>query len=112
MTRIELNMIIEIENKNPVLVSELAYPEVEELYLSCDWITKSEIGRFYQKYDYQGVRNALELANNIEIFKKQMIDNVTQEVYTDVSPSQYEYLTMLRWNVDRLNIKQSAPWTK
>ena len=111
MSREELNAIIESEHKYPVTVSELVYPEVEEMYLKAEKLTKSQIGSFYQKHDYQGVRNALEVLNNMNTFKTLVVDNVVMGVTTHVSPSQYDLLSLLGWNVDKLNLKADYPWS-
>lgn len=107
----ELNRIIEQEHKYPVYVSDLVYPEVEEMYLnSPKLLTKSQIGAFYQKYDYQGVRNALEIINNYEEFHKEVIDNEIDALPTYISPSQFEYLQMIGWLVRKFQFVLERPW--
>lgn len=107
----ELNRIIEQEHKYPVYVSELVYPEVEEMYLNSPrLVTKSQIGAFYQKYDYQGVRNALEIINNYKEFNKEVIDNEIDGLPTYISPSQFEYLKMIGWLVHKFQFVLERPW--
>lgn len=110
MMRSELNNIIESEHKNPVIVSTLVYDEVEDMYLKVKRMTKSEIGAFYQKYDYQGVRNALQILDNMEAFKAEVVDNVVMGNFTEVAPSQFALLEYLGWNVKKLNLTQTRPW--
>lgn len=99
----ELNKIIEDNFTNPVYVSEMCYPEVEEMYLlSPAKIDKYAVAKFYQKYDYQGVRNVLDLIEDMDNFKNKLFYSEDKKIY--VTPSQYEYLKLLGWNVSRLGI--------
>lgn len=116
MYRAELNEIIEREHKHPIFVSELVYGEVEEMYMKSYYdvgkgLTKSQIGSFYQKFDYQGVRNALDIIKHYDEFKNEVIDNMVFGKKTMVAPSQMEYLKLIGWNVDKLNLVPELPWT-
>jgi len=116
MDRAELNAIIEREHKYPVFVSELVYNEVEEMYMKSYYdvgkgLEKSQIGSFYQKFDYQGVRNALDIINHYDEFKNEVVDNVVYGKRTLVAHSQLEYLKLIGWQVAKLNLVPEFPWT-
>lgn len=106
MTLSELNKIIENDfGENAVLVADNIYPEAEELYLiSPVEFDKAKLAAFYQKYDYAGIRNALELARNIEKFKADMMDAISSDNITPVelTPSQIAYLEAIGWNVPKM----------
>lgn len=106
MTLSELNKIIENDfGENAVLVADNIYPEAEELYLiSPVEFDKAKLAAFYQKYDYAGIRNALELARNIEKFKADMMDAISSDNITPVelTPSQIAYLEVIGWNVSKM----------
>lgn len=106
MTLSELNKIIENDfGENAVLVADNIYPEAEELYLiSPVEFDKAKLAAFYQKYDYAGIRNALELARNIEKFKADMMDAISSDNITPVelTPSQVAYLEAIGWNVSKM----------
>lgn len=107
----ELNKIIEREHQHPVPVSQLVYPEVEELYLnSPKLISKSDIGTFYQDYDYVGIRNALEIMNNYQEFKSEVMDHNLEGIPMHISPSQEAYLKLIGWATDRFNFNLDYPW--
>ena len=111
MNRIELNKLIGEEHKYPVYVGELEYNEVEEMYLDTE-LTKSQIGTFYQKWDYQGIRNALTLIHGMKKFKLQVIDNIIVGKQTHISTSQKDVLELMGWNISKLNIIANCPWVK
>lgn len=100
----ELNKIIENKyGENAVFVHPDVYPEVEELYLiSPVSFSKEEVADFYQKYDYQGIRNALDIARDIDNFKNRIVyeDNIIE-----ITPSQKAYLEAIGWAVNKLKSK-------
>lgn len=73
-------------------------------------LTKSQIGSFYQKFDYQGVRDVLDIINHYGEFKNEVVNNVVLGKKTMVAPSQMEYLKLIDWNVDKLNLVSEFPW--
>jgi hypothetical protein len=115
MDRLELNEIIDREHEYPIHVSPITYPEVEEMYMKSYYdighgLEKSQIGSFYQKHDYQGVRNALEIINHFSEFKDEVVTGVVEGKGTRVAPSQLEYLEMIGWNVKKLNLVPEFAW--
>lgn len=98
----ELNKIIDEKYGDMgVHVHPSVWPEVEKLYLSpeADKITKEQIADFYQKYDYQGVRNALDVTEHLDDIQRKMIYGDGDVILT---PSQVEWLKMLGWQMDKL----------
>lgn len=99
MSNTELNKIIEDKyGENGVYVHPDVYPEVEELYLLAPAaVTKEKIADFYQKYDYQGVRNALDIARNMKQFTHDLVyDTKTHKL----TPSQKAYIALCGVDVD------------
>lgn len=99
MSNTELNKIIEDKyGENGVYVHPDVYPEVEELYLLAPAaVTKEKIADFYQKYDYQGVRNALDIARNMKQFTHDLVyDTKTHKL----TPSQKVYIALCGVNVN------------
>jgi hypothetical protein len=109
MSKNELNEIIYENIKYPVPVSDTCYPEVEELYLKSK-LDKIQIAEFWNEYDYQGVRNALELLNNLREFKDEMIDRHLEGKTIACSPSQIAIAKLMGWQVDKLNLAPISPW--
>lgn len=99
MSNTELNKIIEDKyGENGVYVHPDIYPEVEELYLLAPVaVTKEKIADFYQKYDYQGVRNALDIARNLQQFTHDLVYDT--KVF-ELTPSQKAYVALCGINVD------------
>lgn len=98
----ELNKIITDKYGDMgVHVHQSVWPEVEKLYKSpeADKVTKEQMADFYQKYDYQGIRNALDITERLDEIRHMMIYTDEKPVLT---PSQVEWLTMLGWNMDKL----------
>ena len=93
MTNYELNRIIEDKyGELGVLVHPDVYPEVEELYLLAPAkVNKENIADFYQKYDYQGVRNALDIIRKLKQFEHDLV--YTDKVFS-LTPSQKEILNL------------------
>ena len=124
MDRRELNRIIKENHKNAVPVSELCFPDVEELYVDSQYgivgikefgggLEKADLAAFWVRFDYQGIRNALEILRNSELFKDSILKNLINGRKTRVSPSQLTYLRLLTWDVERLSIDiGSSPWVK
>jgi len=113
----ELNDIIYREYKYPVPVSSLCYPEVEELYTESYYgapqrgIEKADLAAFWVQFDYQGIRNALDIARHYDAFKDKVVSNhVIFGKKTEASPSQLAYLKLLGWNVDKLSLVSGMAW--
>lgn len=106
MTISELNKIIEDNfGENAVFVADNIYPEAEELYLISPVVfDKQALAKFYQKYDYAGIRNALELARNMDKFKAAMMDAMVNDNTPpiELTPSQVAYLEAIDWNVSKM----------
>ena len=105
MTIQELNKIIEEQfGENAVYVADNIYPEAEELYLiSPATFDKAKLAAFYQKYDYAGIRNALDLARNMDGFKANMMEAACNDNIPpiELTPSQIAYLEALDWNIPK-----------
>jgi len=111
MTRNELNQIINETYKDMAIeVSQDVYPEVEELYLLTDNFSKLDIASFWIVFDYQGIRNALEIARNYDEFKTETIYD-KQISGNKISSSQYTYLEMIGWVVTEFKFEITEPWT-
>lgn len=99
------NIIIDEYGDKGVLIADDIYPEAEELYLlSPVEFDKRALADFYQKFDYAGIRNALDLARDLEGWKSRMLtasydDNVAP---VELTPSQFNYLDKIGWNTSKL----------
>lgn len=101
MTNNEINKVISgLYGDNGVHIHPDVYPEVEELYLlSPAKFDKQAVAKFYQKFDYQGVRNALDIARNLKEFGDRVIYS---DEKIDLTPSQKAWLEAIGWNVKML----------
>jgi len=112
----ELNNLIDDMRNDGMKVTNVSkdiYPEVEELYMKTN-MTKIMLAEFYAKFDYIGVRNALEIINNITEFKNDVFDTVfCHRKNILVSPSQKSVLDTLNIDFEELSpyLYTGAPWT-
>lgn len=101
MSNFEINKII--ENKYGVLgvhVHPDIYPEFEELYLALPAsVTKEVMADFYQKFDYQGVRNGLDILENKDKYLNAVMMGKDAP---NLTPSQVEVLRMYGWKTERI----------
>lgn len=116
MTLKELNNYLDKKYgaENAIHVSEIVYPDVEELYnLSSVAFDKWQLADFYQEFDYIGIINALEIMRNFDEFKKEIIESVITDKEIYISPSQLKFINlaypMLLLKV-AINFKVDCPW--
>ena len=103
MTLQEINKIIDEKyGEKGIHIYHDVYPEVEELYLdSPAKFDKYAVADFYQKYDYMGIRNALDIARNLPKLEHQVVYSDVNSI-PSLTPSQAAYLKAIGWQVDKL----------
>ena len=112
----ELNRIMDEKfgAENAIHVSNIVYPDVEELYNEAPAnFDKVELAEFYQQFDYVGITNALEIVRNFKEFTVELVTSVLSDIDMHISPSQMEFLKLAYPNLFTkiaTNFTVDCPW--